>query len=147
MRSDQPHGMKISLTESLVGKWFVCNMPTGSEDGLLVITPERQVVQFPTSVTLPRMNETMRLWICDDVADHVRFRLSKSGTSWQRRVEFSADGWTMIANDHGQETRFPCRPASDATLPPWFDELLEENLRRISKLESHQSEESSKLPS
>ncbi|OYV05183.1 MAG: hypothetical protein CFE26_12920 [Verrucomicrobiales bacterium VVV1] len=138
--------MERSLTDSLVGKWLVSNMPIGSEDGLLVITPERQVVQFPTSVTLPRMNETMRLWICDDVADHVRFRLSKSGISWQRRVEFSADGWTMIANDHGQEIRFPCRPASHALLPPWFDDLLAKNLLLITELETNQAEESHELP-
>lgn len=136
--------MERSLTDSLVGKWFVGDMPNSSEEGLLVITPERLVVQFPTSVTLPRMNETLRLWVCDDIPDHVRFQLSPSGLSWQRRVEFSGDGWTMIANDQGEETRFPCRPASDATLPPWFDDLLEKNLLRMERLESVNEAEPSK---
>jgi len=115
-----------NLPSLIAGIWFIDNMPF-DEEGILVIRTDGPVVRFFTSVTKPRMNQTMRLHLSADKDGHVRFRPTPCAEGSLRRVEISQTGWTMIAVRDGQETGFPCRPASPGSLPPWFEELLDKN--------------------
>lgn len=137
--------MENKFTASLVGNWFIGGMEFDVE-GILVITPEGRVVQFPTSGTKPRMNQTMRLWLSEDIDGYVRFRPSPSAEGWLRGVEISGPCWTMIAIKDGTEYRFPCRHASRECLPPWFEELLEKNLSLMDEWESQQDAEQVAAP-
>jgi hypothetical protein len=133
------HMEENNLASLLVGNWFIGNMPSG-EEGILVITPDGRVVQFPSSLTKPRKNQVMRLWISEDKNSHVRFRASPSGAGWLRRLEMRGGEWTMIATNENSESEFPCRPALPASFPPWFDESLGQNLALMQERESRKSE-------
>jgi len=111
------------------------------EEGIPVITPEGRSIQFPTSTTRPRMDQTMRLWISEGTDNTVRFHSSPSAEGWLREIKVSGPNWIMIAEQDGQGLRFPCRNASRVFLPPWFDELLEQNLILMVRRESQQDSE------
>ncbi|MEM7010604.1 MAG: hypothetical protein AAF585_03880 [Verrucomicrobiota bacterium] len=112
---------------TIVGVWFIDNM-LYDEDGILVIQADGRVVQFPTSVTKPRTDQTMRLWFSEFTGDSVQFSGSPAGTGWRRRIEASESGWDMIADHDGEISRFRCRPADPSMLPDWYSEMLERNL-------------------
>jgi hypothetical protein len=121
----------------VIGTWLIDGLPYG-EDGILVITPDFRVVQFPTSVTLPQMSQTHRLWGAIEGDDHLRFRPTPESEGWLRRVEITEMGWTMIAIHDGSEHRFNCRQVSAAFLPSWYPEQLDKNLRRMAETEAKQ---------
>ncbi|MFT5469879.1 MAG: hypothetical protein ACI8UO_005002 [Verrucomicrobiales bacterium] len=123
---------------SIVGTWYIDGMPFG-EDGILVIMQDGRTIQFPTSITKPHMNQTMRMWHSAFDGESIRFRNSPNGSSWHRGVEASSTGWAMIAESDGKISRFHCCSADLKTLPIWFSEMLEKNLARMSQLEQEQN--------
>lgn len=127
--------MKAPSIESVIGTWFIDDMPF-DEEGILVITPEHRAVQFLTSITPPRMNQTMRLWAADDRPGFIRFRPSPKADGWLRQIIINTDGWSMIAHDDRNAPSFRCRPAVAADLPAWFAEQLERNLQSMRERES-----------
>ncbi|MDA8909175.1 hypothetical protein N9I65_03260 [bacterium] len=112
---------------TIVGVWFIDNM-LYDEDGILVVHGDGRVVQFPTSETKPRMDQTMRLWFSEFTGDSVQFSGSPEATGWRRNIEASDTGWDMIADHDGEISRFCCRPADPSKLPDWYSEMLERNL-------------------
>jgi len=119
--------MNSNRIDSLVGVWFVDGLQFG-EEGILVVTQEGRVVQFPTSVTPPEEYPIHRLWMVPEGDHQVRFCASPRGGSWTRGIEWGESSWTMIAFHDQREIRFRCRRASEDRLPDWFSEMLEESL-------------------
>tara|TARA_B110000285_G_C14738970_1_gene429901 strand:+ start:142 stop:567 length:426 start_codon:yes stop_codon:yes gene_type:complete len=123
---------------SIEGTWYIDGMPF-DEDGILVIMKDGRTIQFPTSVTKPRMNQTMRLWHSGFDGESIQFRNAPHGRGWLRRIELSSNGWDMIADSDGEISRFHCQRADLASLPDWYPEMLEKNLTKMSALEDEKS--------
>ncbi len=132
--------MKQSCLDLVIGTWFIDGLPFG-EEGILVITPELRVVQFPTSVTFPKFIQTHRLWVTQESVDFLRFKSFPASEGWLRRVEISDGGWIMIAIDHDSEVQFNCRHAPAAALPSWYQGQLDRNLLRMAEIEAKKGAE------
>ena len=129
----------IPRIPTIVGVWNIDNM-LYDEDGILVVQGDGRVVQFPTSVTKPQMNQTMRLWYSDFTGDSVRFSGSPVASGWLRKIEATEDGWDMVAESEEGTLRFHCTAVDLATLPWWYSEMLEKNLARLDTPRSKQEE-------
>ena len=130
--------MKTSALDSLCGVWHVANLPF-DEIGLLVIRDDGRTIQFPTIKTKPRLNQTQRLWHSDYDGARIRFRPSPSANGWFRQIKWTGSGWDLIATDEDRKlSSFPCVSADLTTLPHWYPEMLEKNLKRMDELEHAQ---------
>ena len=129
----------IPNVTTIVGVWYIDNM-VDEEFGILVIREDGRVVQFPTSVAKPQMNQTMRLWHSQFTGDSVRFSGSPEASGWPRKIEATGDGWNIVAESKDETLRFRCTVADLATLPWWYSEMLEKNLARLDTLRLKQKE-------
>lgn len=119
---------------NIEGIWKIDTEPFG-EPCILIITPAGRTIQFPTSVSSPSMNQTMRLWHSDYDGAQVRFRPSPSAEGWLRGVKPVKDGWIMTAERDGEHSSFHCVPMRPQDLPDWYDEMLEKNLKKMEQTE------------
>jgi len=140
MRSSFCQEMKtISNVTTIVGVWYIDNM-VHEEVGILVIREDGRVVHFPTLVTKPQINQTMRLWYSQFTGDSVRFSGSPKASGWLRKIEATGDGWNIVAECKDKTLRSHCTAADLATLPWWYSEMLEKNLARLDALKLKQKE-------
>lgn len=128
----------------LIGTWFMSNVgvfPDG--DGILVFRPDGICIQFPSSVTLPPIGQTFRLWFSLPDMNTIEYRMKLGGREWLRRIERNDTGWTMICDEELNKVRhykkFPCRLAKPEELPDWFEEMMEKNLAKMASLLKIQS--------
>ena len=129
----------VQRVPTIIGIWYIDNMPY-NENGILVIHRDGCVVQFPTSVTKPKMNQTMRLWFSEFTGDSVIFSGSPDAPGWLRRLEAVGDDWDMVAESEDDTHRFRCTVADAATLPWWYSEMLEKNLATLGAPQLNQKE-------
>lgn len=127
----------MNLTNSdLTGAWFMSNIGVfPDEDGILVFRPDGICIQFPSSVTVPPIGQTFRLWYSFPDMNTIQFKMTPDGREWLRFIERNDTGWTMVCDEELNKVRhhkkFPCRVAKPEELPDWFDEMLEKNLMKI----------------
>lgn len=118
-----------------LGRWFISGIGVvPDEDGILVMLPEGRCVQFPSSVSRPLLNQTLRLWYSCPDANTIRFKMKPDGHEWLRYIERTHEGWTMICDDERGRVAFPCRSTTSEELPDWFSEMLEKNLAMMAVL-------------
>jgi len=131
--------MALTSHTDIEGVWLVDTEPHG-EPCILVIMPDGRTVQFPTSVTMPRLNQTMRLWHSSYDGIRVRFRPSPSAEGWFRGIETVDDGWVMTAEADGEQSRFHCKPFPEHLLPDWYEDMLIKNLEKMADIERGDSQ-------
>ena len=121
---------------SVEGTWLISGMPFG-EDGFLIIREDGRTIQFPTSITKPRLNQTLRLWHSGFDGASIRFRSNPLRSGWLRGVERMGDDWSLVAECEGETKRFLCVKASEKCLPDWLPEMLDKNLARMDEVEAN----------
>ncbi len=108
------------------------------EDGILVFRSDGICIQFPSSVTLPPIGQTFRLWYSLPDMNTIEYKMKPDGREWLRFVERNEKGWTMICDEELSNVRhykkFPCRRAMPEELPEWFDVMMEKNLAKMASL-------------
>lgn len=118
-----------------IGTWFISDIGfVPDEDGILVMLPNGLCVQFPSSVTRPLMNQTLRLWYSCPDANTIQYRMKPDGQYWIRHIQRTTGGWMMICDDERGRGEFSCRIAKPEELPDWFPEMLEKNLAKMAAL-------------
>jgi hypothetical protein len=130
----------------LLGTWFMSNVDVfPDEDGILVFRPDGICIQFPSSVSMPPIAQTFRLWYsCPDM-NTIEYKMKPDGREWFRYIERHETGWTMVCDEVLSNVRhykkFPCRRAMPHELPVWFDEMMERNLAKMASLLNTKSTE------
>lgn len=117
---------------NIEGIWLVDHKPLG-EPCILVIMKGGRTVQFPTSRTLPKLNQTMRLWHTDYDGSQIRFKPSPTAEGWIRGIESTKTGWNIIALENGATIRFHCTPIATKDLPSWYEQMLIRNLELMAE--------------
>ena len=126
--------MAVAAHPDIEGVWLVDTEPLG-EPCILVIMPDGRTVQFPTSVSKPRVNQTMRLWHSEHDGTQICFRPSPSAEGWLRGIEEAEYGWVMTAETNGEQSRFHCIEFPPHLLPDWYEEMLAINLEKMADVE------------
>ena len=126
--------MALASHPDIEGSWLIDYEPF-EEPCLLIIMPDGRTVQFLTSVTKPRINQTMRLWHSEYDGKRVRFRPSPSAEGWFRGAEITDDGWVMTAEANGEQSRFHCSVFPAHLFPDWYEEMLTINLEKMLDVE------------
>ena len=126
-----------TATEAILGTWFIAGLNVvGDEDGILAILPDGRAVQFQSSITPPRMNQTMRFWYSRPDENSIRFRMSPDAEGWLRFIKVTRKGWSLVSDDDRGRHEFPCRPAQPFELPSWYSDMMEKNLEMMAALET-----------
>ena len=91
----------MNLTNSdLTGAWFMSNIGVfPDEDGILVFRPDGICIQFPSSVTVPPIGQTFRLWYSFPDMNTIQFKMTPDGREWLRFIERNDTGWTMVCDE------------------------------------------------
>ena len=119
-----------------VGIWLISGLNfVPDEDGILVMLPDGRSVQFPTSNTPPQKHPVCRGWYSCPDAQSIRFSLRPEGEGWLRFIEITSEGWTMVAEGEKGRIEYPCKAAVPEDLPPWYPEMLERNLKKMTAME------------
>jgi hypothetical protein len=126
-----------TTTDSIVGTWFIAGLNVvGDEDGILVFLPDGRAVQFQSSITPPRMNQTMRFWYSQPDENSIRIRVSSDSDGWLRFIEITPEGWSLVSDDDRGRREFPCRPAQPSELPHWYSDMTERSLEMMATPEA-----------
>jgi len=126
-----------TTTESILGTWFIAGLNVvGDEDGILVILPDGRAVQFQSSITPPRMNQTMHFWYSRPDEGSIRFRMSPDADGWLRFIKITPEGWSLVSDDDRGRHEFPCRRTQPLELPNWYSDMMEKSLEIMATLET-----------